>query len=311
MFKKIILFIALLIPSFALLSCSSNDDSSKKDEYTIDYEYNEKLFKVGGTSINRSFISELDFIDASAKNVDKYIEDGYINLFDVTLTGEGKVILLVKTKGTDYSIKFVGRRIYLPEDSTGFFSNLSVSSLDLDNVSTSRVIIMENFFYNSIFIRNLDISNMNTTNVTNFSGMFMNLTQIRYIDVDFSIKNALTLKYMFKNCYQLITIDFDDFVGSRVVNIEGMFYDCYKLVNIDLDDFKPTELLYARYAFWGCSSINDLNIKKMDFYNMLPVNIEKMFYNFKANLIHLKNETNHDFLIRAASLSSNISVVYK
>ena len=88
-----------------------------------------------------------------------------------------------------------------------FRSCQALTSLDLSNFDTSKVINMESMFSDCYALTSLDLSNFNTSNVTNMESMF------RY-------------------CYTLTSLDLSNFNTSNVANMSSMFRYCNALTTV-------------------------------------------------------------------------------
>ena len=138
-------------------------------------------------------------------------------------------------------------------DMQGMFYNMtSLTSLDISHFDTSSATSMSGMFYNLINITELDVSNFNTSKVSNISGMFENMIKLQSIDVsnfnissvtnmskmfaglnacesinlgnNFDTSNVSDMSYMFKNTFNINSIDISTMDTSKVTNFEGMFY---------------------------------------------------------------------------------------
>ena len=79
-------------------------------------------------------------------------------------------------------------RIYAPYDCSSMFSSCSkLTSLDLSNFDTSKVIMsMSSMFSSCSALTSLDVSNFDTSNVTNMSSMFSSCSELKTIYVNSS-----------------------------------------------------------------------------------------------------------------------------
>ena len=93
-----------------------------------------------------------------------------------------------------------------------FYGCSLLTSLDVSNLDTSRVINMFDMFYNCSGLASLDLSTFNTSEVTSMS-------------------------YMFYGCRSLTSLDLSNFSTLKVTNMKYMFYNCSKLTSLDLSNF--------------------------------------------------------------------------
>lgn len=89
--------------------------------------------------------------------------------------------------------------------------------------------------------------------------------------------NVHNTEYWFASCYNLHTVDFNEFNTNKVINMREMFNDCRSLINIDLGNMDLTQLNKADRMLYGCSSLESLST---------PINL-----NIDINLPHAMIDT--------------------
>ena len=109
------------------------------------------------------------------------------------------------------------------------FNNFSqVTSLDLSNLDTSKVITMFYMFKDCSSLTSLDLSNFDTSKVTDMGGMFYNCNSLTSLNLsNFDTSKVLNMGDMFKNCSKIKMINVSNkwVVNSRCATTD-MFYSC-------------------------------------------------------------------------------------
>ena len=179
-------------------------------------------------------------------------------------------------------------KIYLPEDSSGIFSNISNYYFDLSHFDTSRVKNMREMFANSGFdMKCLDLSNFDTSHVTDMSRMFVYENTSRdfrseSIDLSsFDTSNVTNMSSMFARC-SFRHLDLSGFDTSAVTDMSSMFRGS-GLKDLDLSGFDTSKVTDMSYMFAGTSDHyflgvgGTLDLSHFDTSNV--ENMEGMFFN--------------------------------
>lgn len=69
---------------------------------------------------------------------------------------------------------------------------------------------------------------------------------------------------MFRNCYKVITINFDNFNTSKVIDMNSMFWGCSSLTSLNLSKFNTSKVIDMCYMFKGCSNLMSINSAGLD-----------------------------------------------
>ena len=178
--------------------------------------------------------------------------------------------------------------VVLPQDVSNMFSKLvSVKSISLENVDSSKVSNMSKMFANCQKLENVDLSSFDTKKVNNFSGLFENCSNLQNVVLsDLDTTNAVDMSNMFKNCSKLTDLDlskyntenlkktnnmFDGcntlktlkmFASKNVDNIDYMFNDCNNLDVLDLSNFETTNIQSVTNFLNNCYGISNLDLSK-------------------------------------------------
>ena len=128
-----------------------------------------------------------------------------------------------------------------------FYDCPSLTSLDLGNFDTSKVLDMSQMFLNCLSLISLDLSNFDTSKVT-------------------------TMHMMFEGCKSLNSLDLSNFNTSRVITMYCMFYGCKKLTSIYISDkWKTNKVTEDVAMFDRCCSLPNFNKEKTDAEMAKPV----------------------------------------
>ena len=93
--------------------------------------------------------------------------------------------------------------------------------------------------------------------------------------VKFSVKNAIDLRGMFYECYQLTSLNLSNFDTSNVTNMYGMFASCSGLTSLDLSNFDTSKVTNMGAMFDSCSGLTSLDLSNFNTSNV--TNMYAMF----------------------------------
>ena len=130
-----------------------------------------------------------------------------------------------------------------------FYNCSDLTSLNLSNFNTEKVMYMSNMFYNCNKLTSLDLTSFNTAEVTNMDNMFRSCSALTSLDLsNFNTAEVTDMSNMFKSCYALTTIYASDkFVTTKVSSGSEMFKDCKNLKGF-IDYINNTDKTNHRYA---------------------------------------------------------------
>ena len=78
-------------------------------------------------------------------------------------------------------------------------------------------------------------------------------------------------KQIFKDCLNIISIDFSSFDTSLVTDMSNMFSGCSSLSYLNISNFNTTAVRYMYNMFSGCSSLKNLNLSSFYTSNVLSM----------------------------------------
>ena len=143
----------------------------------------------------------------------------------------------VKTVTATNEVSFTG------DCSMLFYNFTQCTSMDLSNVNTDSVTLINSMFGNCWSLTTLDVSGWNTSNVTNMGGIF-------------------------NSCSSLTTIDLSSWNTSRVTDMGSMFAFCPRLTTIDLSGWNTASVTDMNFMFSGCSNLKTLELSTWDVSNV-------------------------------------------
>jgi len=247
-----------------------------------------KYYFAGGT-IENSKIESIKFVaskeevlgtqwDAS-KNGNNSVIAGYV---DSNNNGLYEIYVASNSEKTT--------KVYMPEDASYmFYEGNNLTTIDLQNINTSKTINMNSMFAicNNLTTLNLssfdtskvtnmkamfqacrklielNISNFNTSQVTNMSYMFNRCVNLTSLDVrKFDTSQVTDMSYMFSEGEALETLDVSKFDTSQVTNMKAMFQACRKLIELNISNFNTSQVTNMSYMFCNCSSLRSIYVSE-------------------------------------------------
>ena len=91
---------------------------------------------------------------------------------------------------------------------------------------------MVNLFSGCSSLTSIDISNFDTSKVIDMDNLFYNCAALKDINFGFSTSKVIYMNRMFEGCAQLTSLDIKDFDTSKVLSIQHMFYGCSSLKDL-------------------------------------------------------------------------------
>ena len=200
-------------------------------------------------------------------------------------------------------IKAIGftDKVYLPEDSSGLFSNKPgsytlVEFLDTSKIDTSKVKNMSNLFFlskikeinldtwdtsnvtnmslmfDSSEAEKLNISNLNTKNVRSMNGMFSNLSTSGFKDLDLSkwdTSNVTDISRMFTLNYSTEKINVSNWDTSKITKMEDAFSGAHNLKEIKgIENWNTSNVKTIHNMFAYSENLKSLNLSKWNTSNV-------------------------------------------
>ena len=195
------------------------------------------------------------------------------------------VVIYIITKKEDGGYIITKYNVNTNEDSITIFNP---TSLDLKSEEYLIEYISDDKIKTRILeqLFNLDenkiISKMNGTItfkikikkvISTMSGIFRDCNNLIEIDFsNFKSKEVKNLNTAFLNCNSLTSINFKNFDSSKVETMDNTFEKCEKLTSLDLSNFQTTNLKSMFYTFKDCKNIQFLNLYNFNIENLENIN---------------------------------------
>ena len=135
---------------------------------------------------------------------------------------------------------------------------------------------------NEDLFKNIKIINYN--NFDNSCDLFLDNIQINFNEnyefkkegiytfkFDFKDNKIKSLKKLFSNCYNLISLDFSKFISDEVTDMSYMFYYCQLLQSVNLTNFKTDNVKDFKFMFFECNSLELLDLTNLNFNNVIDL----------------------------------------
>ena len=201
-------------------------------------------------------------------------------------------------------------KVYLNMDSSKMFSNMfELTSLDLSNFDTSKVVNMSGMFSNMRGPTNLNLSNFDTSQVTDMSGMFSNVNHLTSLNLsNFSTSKVTDMSGMFSSMYALTSLNLSNFDTSQVTDMSGMFSNMLELTSLDLSNFNTSKVANMGFMFKGMESLITLDLSSFDtskVTNMAAVFSVSYAVNDKLEKIYVNNDFNTAKLTEFSEMFKN------
>ena len=187
-------------------------------------------------------------------------------------------------------IKAIGftDKVYLPEDSSGLFSNKPGSYtlaefLDTSKIDTSKVKNMSNLFFLSK-IKEINLDTWDTSNVTNMSLMFDSSEAEKLNISNLNTKNVRSMNGMFSNLSTsgFKDLDLSKWDTSNVTDISRMFTLNYSTEKINVSNWNTSKITKMEDAFSGAHNLKE--IKGIENWNTSNVKTIHNMFAYSENL---------------------------
>lgn len=263
--KKLVLFIALLMLAVT---------ASMQNAFALFTAYTEKELSVTSGKFSRPYLMAGEDFNRTTSPVKSGIEtavfvdyipelDGYtygVDKFDVSKQQDFTVIAWVV--GTKMYIGGEGGIVADPSLNDMFSYYTSLKSVTFDKVlDTSPSTSARRMFLSCTSLTTVDLNNITTGGITNFQLMFGNCTAIRNVDItSWDVGKAENMSGMFLNCNYLMKAEVGVKDARKVITFEGMFKDCNRLNTVDLSSMRTRDAVSYANMFSGCSFLRELDL---------------------------------------------------
>ncbi|HAC4847707.1 TPA_asm: BspA family leucine-rich repeat surface protein [Listeria monocytogenes] len=155
-------------------------------------------------------------------------------------------------------------KLFLSGNCAALFYQSAVKKLDLRNLDTSNVTIMQSMFRESA-ATSIDLSNFDTSNATNMVSMFER-SSVTSIDLsNFNTSNVMNMVHMFYRS-AATSIDVSNFDTSNVTSMDAMFAENVA-TSLDVSNFDTSQVTNMSFMFDG-SAVTSLDLSNFDTSNV-------------------------------------------
>ena len=309
---------------YSLIITFKNDDTNRDDNKGKAFsakisvnEYNKISYLTNGNLFKRNLITAATYlknittIERATEEPDSSIQT--LNVADETSDEE----ILMWLDGDKIKLYTKANEIYLNENCSYMFSDLTLSKLDLSIFNASLVNNMSSFFASSTIDEIILGDHFDTSNVTNMSYMFEKSSLASYDIVNkLNYSNAKNL-YKFLGYVKSETyIELKDITFPRATDLSYMFseskFSNIKLTNVEApnvtnvtmffkyntassiifeNSFNSTSLTTLQNFVYYCQNLTTLDLGS---FNIKGVNKLYQFINNAPNLVNLNLGTKFD-----------------
>ena len=132
------------------------------------------------------------------------------------------------------------------------------------------------FAYNHV-VKTIKFVNCDTTNVTDMSFMFRSCWNLMTLDIsNFNTANVTSMSDMFNGCNRLTTLDINNFNTANVTDMSWMFNGCSRLTTLDISNFDTSNVTDMSRMFCSCDHLTTLNVSNFNTENV--TNMSNMFF---------------------------------
>ena len=162
-------------------------------------------------------------------------------------------------------------QIYVPFFNTENVKDMScmfcrcykLQKINLQSFNTENVINMSQMFDECIELKEIETTSQffSTENSENMSHMFRRCNNLK-MKLNFNIKKAKYLSYMFSGCEKLTNINLSNFQTTKVKDMTYMFSGCKNITNIDISNFTIDEKAEVKNMFNDCTILKKIKVNK-------------------------------------------------
>ena len=146
-----------------------------------------------------------------------------------------------------------------------FSSCISLASVDLSGLDTSRVTSMCCAFAGCFSLASIDLSGLDASNLTDMRDMFTFCYSLVSLDLTgFDTSNVEAMSHLFCCCESLISLNLSSFDTSKVTETTSMFLQCKSLETLDISSFDVSNVRHMTCMFADCESLTSLDVSNFD-----------------------------------------------
>ena len=144
--------------------------------------------------------------------------------------------------------------------------NVPDANLEIKLKWNNNLETCEKMFYQLENIKEVDLTNFDISKITNMAYMFAGCKNLEKITFGNTYKTLLvtSIKFMFNECNNLISLDLSCFDTSKVVSMENLFEGCSTIESLDLSNFNTQLVTYMSKIFRNCQSLTYVDVSSFD-----------------------------------------------
>ena len=144
------------------------------------------------------------------------------------------------------------------------YSTYSNITIKLRGSGVQSIFFGENFCYeNTEMFTRPDEVYINDNKFINFVDKYDFIEEENYVKLVW--KDAINkVNCLFKNCYNIIEVDFSNFDFSLCLYANMLFQNCYSLTSINFSNAEKITVFYSGTMFSNCLSLTSLNLSNFD-----------------------------------------------
>jgi bacterial surface protein 26-residue repeat/bacterial surface protein 26-residue repeat/bacterial surface protein 26-residue repeat/bacterial surface protein 26-residue repeat len=160
----------------------------------------------------------------------------------------------------------------------------NLTSIDLSNIHTDKLVSMSNIFYKCQNLNNIQV-NWNTPELKDMSWAFSGCGKMNTIDISGIDSSKLeSVKGLFADCYSLKTITGLDTLNlSKCVSTHSMFLNNHNIQSIDVSSLDVSNVMDMTSMFQSCVKLSQIDFTGWNTGNVVMMN------NFMYNVNQMRN----------------------
>ena len=149
----------------------------------------------------------------------------------------------------------------------------------LDNTNNFIILTKYNGKEETVFVPKQAIISGKTYKTKISNDLFNGNKSIRYVTFEDGIKTNTSIKNLFRDCTNLISINLNNLDTSNVVDMSYMFFGCFNLETVDISKIKTSNVTNMHGMFTSCEKLTSLSLLNFD--TSKVVDMQSMFYGCK------------------------------
>ena len=149
----------------------------------------------------------------------------------------------------------------------------------LDNTNNFIILTKYNGKEETVFVPKQAIISGKTFKTKISNDLFNGNKSIRYVTFEDGIKTNTSIKNLFRDCTNLISINLNNLDTSNVTDMSYIFFGCFNLETVDISKIKTSNVTNMHGMFTSCEKLTSLSLLNFD--TSKVVDMQSMFYGCK------------------------------